>query len=98
MRRAVRTVTFGLLGRIFFGFVGLNLRLTFGAWPLIVAVVVIAFFGKLFGGIIGGGFAGFRGRPPLPLGVGPNARGRVERLPRPVGRGTGRINNGCLSA
>ena len=98
IRSAVHTVTFGLLGPIFFGFVGLNLRLTFGAWPLIVAVVVIAFFGKLFGGIIGGVFAGFRGRPLIALGVGLNARGMMELLLAQVGLATGIINADFYSA
>ena len=98
IRSAVHTVTFGLLGPIFFGFVGLNLRLTFGTWPLIVAVVVIAFFGKLFGGIIGGLFAGFRGRPLIALGVGLNARGMMELLLAQVGLATGIIDANLYSA
>src|SRR5438093_3108283 len=50
MRSAVQTITFGLIAPIFFGFVGLNFTLHFWAWPMIVVLTVIAFFGKLFGG------------------------------------------------
>lgn len=98
MRSAVQTVTFGLLAPVFFGFVGLNFSLSFGAWPVIVLVTAVAFFGKLFGGILGGLFAGFRGRPLLALGVGLNARGMMELLLAQVGLATGLIGADLYSA
>src|SRR3990170_2643445 len=81
-----------------FGFVGLNFSLSFGAWPVIVLVTAVAFFGKLFGGILGGLFAGFRGRPLLALGVGLNARGMMELLLAQVGLATGLIGADLYSA
>jgi Kef-type K+ transport system membrane component KefB len=98
MRSAVQTITFGLLAPIFFGFVGLNFTLAFGSWPIIVVITVIAFFGKLFGGVLGGLFAGFRGKPLLALGVGLNARGMMELLLAQVGLAAGIIDADLYSA
>ena len=98
MRSAVQTITFGLLAPIFFAFVGLNFTLKFEAWPIIVVITVVAFFGKLFGGILGGLFAGFRGKPLLALGVGLNARGMMELLLAQVGLATGIIGVDLYSA
>lgn len=98
MRSAVQTVTFGLLAPVFFGFVGLNFILSFSAWPIIVLITAVAFFGKLFGGILGGLAAGFRGRPLVALGVGLNARGMMELLLAQVGLATGIIGADLYSA
>ena len=98
MRSAVQTITFGLFAPIFFGFVGLNFTLHFGSWPMIVVITVIAFFGKLFGGVLGGLFAGFRGKPLLALGVGLNARGMMELLLAQVGLAAGIIDTNLYSA
>ena len=98
MRSAVQTITFGFLAPIFFGFVGLNFTLQFGSWPMIVVITLIAFFGKLFGGILGGLFAGFRGRPLFALGVGLNARGMMELLLAQVGLAAGIITADLYSA
>ena len=65
---------------------------------MIVIVTLIAFFGKLFGGILGGLFAGFRGKPLLALGVGLNARGMMELLLAQVGLATGIIDANLYSA
>ena len=98
IRSAVQTVTFGLFGPIFFGFVGLTFSLALGAWPIIVLIVSVAFFGKFFGGVLGGLFAGFRGRPLLALGFGLNARGMMELLLAQVGLSTGIISRDIYSA
>ena len=98
MRSAVQTVTFGLLAPVFFAFVGLNFVLSLAAWPLIVLITAVAFFGKLFGGILGGLFAGFRGRPLFALGVGLNARGMMELLLAQVGLAAGIIDSALYSA
>src|SRR3989442_6190117 len=45
---------------------GLKFSVSFGAWPLIVAITAIAFIGKLLGGLMGGFVAGFRGAPQNP--------------------------------
>ncbi|HLA47092.1 MAG TPA: cation:proton antiporter [Thermoplasmata archaeon] len=98
IRSAVSVVTFGLLAPIFFGFVGLNFTLSFGSWPLIIAITVIAFFGKLFGGVLGGLFVGFRGARLVALGVGLNARGMMELLLAQVALAAGIIDAGLYSA
>ncbi|OGS48923.1 MAG: hypothetical protein A3K68_07530 [Euryarchaeota archaeon RBG_16_68_13] len=98
IRSAVQTVTFGLLAPIFFGFVGLNFTLRFGSWPLIVLVTAVAFSGKFFGGLLGGLFAGFRGRPLVALGIGLNARGMMELLLAQVGLAGGIITADLYSA
>jgi Kef-type K+ transport system membrane component KefB len=98
VRNATSSVTFGLFAPIFFAFVGLKFSVTFGAWPIIVAVTAVAFVGKLLGGIIGGYFAGFRGSPLLALGVGLNARGMMELLLAQVGLAAGIIDTNMYSA
>src|SRR3989454_453090 len=54
VRNAVSSVTFGLFAPVFFAYVGLKFSVSFGAWPLIVAITAIAFIGKLIGGLMGG--------------------------------------------
>lgn len=98
VRNATSSVTFGLFAPIFFAFVGLKFSVTFGAWPMIVAVTAVAFFGKLIGGILGGYVAGFRGPPLIALGVGLNARGMMELLLAQVGLAAGIIDTNLYSA
>lgn len=98
VRNAASSITFGLFAPIFFAFVGLKFSVTFGAWPIIVAVTAVAFFGKLVGGIMGGYVAGFRGSPLLALGVGLNARGMMELLLAQVGLAAGIIDANMYSA
>src|SRR5437899_12882481 len=98
VRNAVSSVTFGLFAPVFFAFVGLKFSVSFGAWPLIVAITAIAFIGKLIGGLMGGFVAGFRGAPLVALGVGLNARGMMELLLAQVGIATGVIDTSLYSA
>src|SRR2546425_1167996 len=98
VRNAVSSVTFGLFAPVFFAFVGLKFSVSFGAWPLIVAITAIAFIGKLLGGLMGGFVAGFRGAPLVALGVGLNARGMMELLLAQVGFATGIIDASLYSA
>ena len=98
MRSSIQTITFGLFAPVFFGFVGLNFTFHVGSWPVVIIITVVAFFGKLFGGILGGLFAGFRGKPLLALGVGLNARGMMELLLAQVGLATGIIDANLYSA
>jgi len=98
VRNAVSSVTFGLFAPVFFAFVGLKFSVSFGAWPLIVAITAIAFIGKLIGGLMGGFVAGFRGAPLVALGVGLNARGMMELLLAQVGLATGIIDTSLYSA
>ncbi len=98
IRSAVSVVTFGLLAPVFFAFVGLKFTFSLGAWPLIVSVTAVAFFGKLCGGLLGGAFAGFRGPRLLALGVGLNARGMMELLLAQVALAAGIIDVSMYSA
>ncbi len=98
IRSALQTVTFGLLAPIFFGFVGLSLSFDPRFLPMIAVVTAVAFTGKFFGGILGGLFAGFRGRPLVALGVGLNARGMMELLLAQVGLATNIIGPDLYSA
>lgn len=98
IRSALQTVTFGLLAPIFFGFVGLNFSFDLRFLPMVAVVTAVAFSGKFVGGILGGLFAGFRGRPLIALGVGLNARGMMELLLAQVGLATGIIGPDLYSA
>jgi len=98
IRSSVSVVTFGLFAPIFFGFVGLNFTIPVGSWPLIIGITVVAFAGKLVGGIVGGVFAGFRGARLLALGVGLNARGMMELLLAQVAFAAGIIDTSLYSA
>ncbi|MGQ0798334.1 MAG: cation:proton antiporter [Methanobacteriota archaeon] len=98
IRKSVSSLTFGFLAPVFFAFVGLNFRLTFSSWWLILPVTGIAFAGKFLGGVLGGYVAGFRRAPLVALGVGLNARGMMELLIAQVGLAAGIINADVYSA
>lgn len=98
VQNSVRSVSLGFLAPFFFAFVGLNVALQVSNWYLVLAVTAVAFAGKVFGGLIGGSLAGFRGHTLAALAVGLNARGMMELLLAQVGLATGIINADLYSA
>lgn len=79
VRKTASNVTMGFLGPIFFAAIGLEFDAsTLRNWELVVAVLVVAFVGKIAGGYIGGRLAGLRDRQSWALGIGLNGRGIME--------------------
>lgn len=79
VRKTASNVTMGFLGPIFFAAIGLEFDAsTLRNWELVVAVLVVAFVGKIAGGYIGGRLAGLAGKQSWALGIGLNGRGIME--------------------
>lgn len=73
-------VTLGILGPVFFAWIGMQLDLSaFTAVPWFLAVlIVIAFLGKLIGAGLPALFAGLSRRDAAAVGIGMSGRGAVE--------------------
>lgn len=79
VRKTASNVTMGFLGPIFFAAIGLEFDASsLRNWELVVAVLLVAFVGKIAGGYIGGRLAGLSDRQGWALGVGLNGRGIME--------------------
>lgn len=79
VRKTASNVTMGFLGPIFFAAIGLEFDASsLRDWKLVVAVLVVAFVGKIAGGYIGGRCAGLGDRQSWALGIGLNGRGIME--------------------
>lgn len=98
VQNAVRYANLGFLAPIFFAFVGMNVALVVSNWSLVFLVTILAFVGKVVGGLIGGSLAGLRGHSLAALSVGLNARGMMELLVAQVGLATGIIDQDLYSA
>ena len=73
------SVTVGFLGPIFFAAIGLEFDgSSLRNWPLMTAVLIISFVGKILGGYLGGRLARLRSAESWALGVGLNGRGVME--------------------
>ncbi len=79
IRRTASNITMGFLGPIFFAAVGLEFDAhSLRSWGLVVAVLLVAFAGKIAGGYLGGRLAGMTPQEAWALGVGLNGRGIME--------------------
>jgi len=79
VEKIASTITMGFLGPIFFASIGLEFHMAaLVNWPLILAVLVVAFAGKLLGGFWGGRLAGLSKAESWTLGCGLNGRGIME--------------------
>jgi len=80
LKQLVETVTFGFLAPIFFAWIGLQFSVgVFGEIPLVVvALIIIALLGKIFGAGVPALWAGLNRRDALTVGVGMTGRGAVE--------------------
>lgn len=79
VRKTASTVTMGFLGPIFFAAIGLEFDASsLRNWKLVVAVLLVAFAGKIAGGYAGGRLAGLGAPQSWALGVGLNGRGIME--------------------
>ncbi len=82
VKSKLTTCTNGLFAPLFFASIGMNLNLEAALnVPLFVlALVVIAFFGKLIGAGLPAKMLGFNRREAMAVGVGMSARGAVELI------------------
>ena len=79
VRKTASNVTMGFLGPIFFAAIGLEFDASsLRNWKLVLAVLVVAFVGKIAGGYVGGRLAGLGDKPSWALGIGLNGRGIME--------------------
>lgn len=86
-------VTMGFLGPIFFAAIGLQFDTSgLRSWKLVIAILVVSFAGKIFGGYIGGRLAGMRTDESWAVGVGLNGRGVMELVIANVA-----LSNGFIS-
>ena len=73
------SITMGFLGPVFFASIGLHFHMaSLANWPLVLAILVVAFTGKLLGGWWGGRLAGLSKPESWALGCGLNGRGIME--------------------
>lgn len=79
VRKTASNVTMGFLGPIFFAAIGLEFdAYSLRDWKLVLAVLFVAFVGKIAGGYIGGRLAGLSDKQGWALGFGLNGRGIME--------------------
>lgn len=73
------TITMGFLGPVFFASIGLQFQMaSLANWPLVLAILLVSFAGKLLGGFWGGRLAGLSKPESWALGCGLNGRGIME--------------------
>ncbi|HTU41329.1 MAG TPA: cation:proton antiporter [Candidatus Aquilonibacter sp.] len=79
VQKTASNVTMGFLGPIFFAAIGLQFNASeLRNWKLVIAILVVSFAGKIFGGFIGGKLARMRDDESWALGIGLNGRGVME--------------------
>ena len=79
VKKIASTITMGFLGPIFFASLGLEFHMaSLANWPLVIAILLTAFAGKLVGGFLGGRLAGMSNGESWALGCGLNGRGIME--------------------
>jgi len=79
IEKTASSVTMGFLGPIFFAAIGLEFDArTLENWPLVFAILVASFVGKIFGGYIGGRLAKMTKEESWAIGAGLNGRGVME--------------------
>jgi Kef-type K+ transport system membrane component KefB len=86
-------VTMGFLGPVFFAAIGLEFDGSgLRNWKLVIAILVVSFAGKIFGGYIGGKLAQMPDDESWALGIGLNGRGVMELVIANVA-----LSNGFIS-
>lgn len=69
----------GFLAPIFFAGIGLEFNISsIQNYGLLIAIIFVSYFSKIFGGFIGGRIIGLNNKTSLTLGLGLNARGIME--------------------
>lgn len=79
VEKTASNLTMGFLGPIFFAAIGLEFSATsLRDWKLVLAILFVAFAGKILGGYLGGRMAGMKADECWALGFGLNGRGIME--------------------
>lgn len=79
VQKTAASVTMGFLGPIFFAAIGLEFDdSSLRDWKLVLAILAVAFVGKIFGGYLGGRLARLSAGESWALGIGLNGRGIME--------------------
>ena len=83
----------GFLAPIFFAGIGLEFNVTsIQNIGLLLTVIAVSYFSKIFGGYFGGRMAGLDSKNSLTLGIGLNARGIMELVIANIAYKAGLIN------
>jgi Kef-type K+ transport system membrane component KefB len=79
IQKTASDITFGFLGPIFFAAIGLEFDAgSLRNWPLVAAILLVAFAGKILGGYAGGRMAKLTDPESWAVGIGMNGRGIME--------------------
>jgi Kef-type K+ transport system membrane component KefB len=79
VKESTSGITMGFLSPVFFATLGVAIDVTsLGNLPLLLMVLAVSFFSKIFGGYLGGRFAGLDQSTSFTIGLGLNARGIME--------------------
>jgi Kef-type K+ transport system membrane component KefB len=97
-RKTASAVSMGFLAPLFFASIGLAFDPSglSDVW-LTVAIVVVAFVGKILSGRIGGWLAGMGPAESWALGMGLNGRGIMELVVARIGLSTGLVGSGLFT-
>jgi Kef-type K+ transport system membrane component KefB len=91
--KTTNSLAMGFLAPIFFAGIGLEFNIaSIENYWLLGAVLFVSYFSKIFGGYLGGRFAGLNSRVALTMGVGLNARGIMELVIANIAYKSGLIN------
>jgi Kef-type K+ transport system membrane component KefB len=79
IQKTASDITFGFLGPIFFAAIGLEFDAgSLRNWRLVIAILLVAFAGKIIGGYAGGRMAHLNSQESWAVGIGMNGRGIME--------------------
>ncbi len=81
MTRTLGAITNHFLTPIFFAYIGLHFSIeAFNEWKLLLLVMSVAFFSKIFGGWLGSRLARFTNKESLQVGIILNSRGVLDLI------------------
>ena len=88
----------GFLAPIFFAGIGLEFNISsIQNYGLLIAIIFVSYFSKIFGGFIGGKIIGLNNKTSLTLGLGLNARGIMELVIANIAYKAGLIDSEIFS-
>lgn len=88
----------GFLAPIFFAGIGLEFNISsIQNYGLLIAIILVSYFSKIFGGFIGGKIIGLNHKTSLTLGLGLNARGIMELVIANIAYKAGLIDSEIFS-
>lgn len=88
----------GFLAPIFFAGIGLEFNISsIQNYGLLIAIIFVSYFSKIFGGFVGGKIIGLNNKTSLTLGLGLNARGIMELVIANIAYKAGLIDSEIFS-